>query len=618
MFFLWLLMVFLSMYLSDALFFQHSTIIDHKVSVIIKDQPMKFSVVTQAFEAIEKVSSRLEITRLLADLFTHASPHEAGIICNLSLGQLHPPYIGTQFNIAEKSMIKLLAQLLDESEDEFKKDAKKIGDLGAVVAQYDWPRDTHLTLLQVYNALCQIEQMSGTGSQEERMQYLIALLKQLDPISAKYVVRIMLGKLRLGFSDMTIVDALSWMEVGDKSLRDTIEHAYNIRVDIADIAQTLKEEGIEGLKKMTIRVGTPIRPSAAERLPTARAIMEKLGDCVAQPKLDGFRLQIHVDNTKKTPEVFFYSRNLQDMSHMFPDIVPSLYHLPVKTIICEGEAIVYDPNSGSFLPFQETVKRKRKHGIEEAIEELPLKVFIFDLLYLDGESYLNKEHKTRRDKLLEIFAHYKDDNVQVIEEKKMTTAAQLEDYFNENIASGLEGLVVKREDARYIPGKRNFNWIKLKRQEEGHLEDTLDCIILGYYAGKGKRAGFGIGAFLVGVYNKKHDSFETVAKIGTGMTDDEWRDLKKRCDKIAVTQQPKQVQCVKQLVPDVWVTPEIVCSIRADEITLSPLHTAGKTNERPGFALRFPRFMGYRPDKGPEEATEVHEIVRLHEDQFKK
>lgn len=418
MFFILIFVVVFGIYLSDVLFFHHSKLIDHKSSVIIKDQSMKFSVVTQTFEEIEKVSARLEITRLLADLFEKASPDEAGIICNLSLGQLHPPYIGTQFNIAEKSMIKVLAQLLDEPEEAFKKHVKKIGDLGAVVAQGEWTRHAELTLLQVYDELCHIEQMGGAGSQEERIQYLIALLKKLDPISAKYIVRIMLGKLRLGFSDMTIVDALSWMEAGDKSLRDTIEHAYNIRVDIADIAKTLKKEGIEGLKKMSIRIGTPIRPAAAERLPTAAAIMEKLGDCVAQPKLDGFRLQIHIDNTKKKPEVFFYSRNLQDMSSMFPDIVPSLYHLPVKTIICEGEAIVYDPNTGVFLPFQETVKRKRKHGIEQAAEEFPLKVFIFDLLYLDGESYLNKEHKTRRAKLLEIFAHYKDDNVQVIEEKR--------------------------------------------------------------------------------------------------------------------------------------------------------------------------------------------------------
>jgi DNA ligase-1 len=618
MFFLWIVALIITTYLSDALFFYHSRLIDHQSPVITKDNLMQFSVVTQAFEAIEHISSRLEITRILAELFSKASPHEAGIICNLSLGQLYPPYVGTQFNIAEKSMLKVLAQLAHVPEEAFKKEVKKVGDLGAVIAQEKWKHHAELTLLQVYEELCHIEQIGGVGSQEERMQYLLALLKQLDPLSAKYVVGIVLGKLRLGFSDMTIVDALSWMEAGDKSLRDTIEHAYNIRVDIADIAQTLKKEGIEGLKKMTIRIGTPIRPAAAERLPTARAIVEKLGDCVAQPKLDGFRLQIHVDKTKKEPEVFFYSRNLQDMSAMFPDIVPALYALPIKTIICEGEAIVYDPNTGSFLPFQETIKRKRKHGIEQVAEELPLKVFIFDLLYLDGESYLNKEHKTRRAELLEIFTHYTGDTVQVIDEKKITTAKELEDYFNENIASGLEGLVVKREDARYIPGKRNFNWIKLKRQEEGHLEDTIDCVILGYYAGKGKRAEFGIGAFLIGVYNKKKDSFETVAKIGTGLSDDGWRELKKICDKLAILKQPSHVECAKELLPDVWVSPKVVCSIRADEITLSPLHTAGKAKDHPGFALRFPRFMGYRPDKGPQEVTEVHEIERLYEDQFKK
>src|SRR5690606_31045853 len=183
-------------------------------------------------------------------------------------------------------------------------------------------------------------------------------------------------------------------------------------------------------------------------------------------------------------------------------------------------------------------------------------------------------------------------------------------------AIGLEGLVVKRPNARYEPGKRNFNWIKLKRQEEGHLEDTLDCVILGYYPGSGKRAEFGIGAFLVGVYNKSHDSFQTVAKIGTGLKDDEWKDLKKRCDAIVVDHKPVNVECSKELAPDVWVFPEIICMIRADEITKSPLHTAGKSKKTLGYALRFPRFMGYRPDKEVYDATTAHEIERLYEDQF--
>src|SRR5204862_1368175 len=161
-----------------------------------------------------------------------------------------------------------------------------------------------------------------------------------------------------------------------------------------------------------------------------------------------------------------------------------------------------------------------------------------------------ERHKT----LLKMLADMHTDTIFVNEYKKIIDAKMLEDYFLATIATGLEGLVVKRPDALYQPGKRNFNWIKLKRQEEGHLEDTLDCVVLGYYAGEGKRAQFGIGAFLVGVFNKKRDMFQTVAKIGTGMTDAEWQELKQKCDTLAVDAQPKNIECAKELVPDVWVT----------------------------------------------------------------
>ncbi|PKN03430.1 DNA ligase, partial [Candidatus Dependentiae bacterium HGW-Dependentiae-1] len=545
-----------------------------------------------------------------------ATPTEASIICTLSVGQLNPPYIGTQFAIAEKNMLKIVAELLGESEKAVQHEVKKLGDVGLVVQTGSWHPKDELTVHAVYKSLHEIERVSGTGSQEERAKLLGDLLKNLDPISAKFVVRIVLGKLRLGFSDMTIIDALSWMEVGDKSLRPIIEDAYNMCADIGLIARTLKQEGIDALKNMKIHVGVPILPAAAERMPTARAIIEKIGHCVAQPKLDGFRLQIHIDKTGAKPKIHFFSRNLQDMSFMFPDVTQAVAKLDVELFIGEGEAIVYDVHAGNFLPFQETVKRKRKHGIEEAMAELPLRVFMFDLLYLNGHSLLEKTHAERRKKLLAIFKGSHDDRVQVIDEKEIRTAKELEDYFNQNIASGLEGLVVKKEDSIYQPGKRNFNWIKLKRQEEGHLEDTIDCVILGYYAGEGKRAGFGIGAFLVGVYNKKEDRFETVAKIGTGLTDIEWVALKHRCDMFSVKEKPKNVVCVKDLIPDVWVSPEIVCLVRADEITLSPVHAAGKTGDHLGYALRFPRCMGYRDDKAPTEATTVTEIERLYKDQF--
>ena len=344
---------------------------------------MKFKEVAEVFSSIEQTSSRNEITEILAKLLKRASPKEADIICNITLGELYPPYHESMFNIAQKNMVLIIAQLLEQPANQIKNEFKKIGDLGIIVAHGNWKQQKEeLTVLDVYNQLIALEKISGSGSQEKKVQALHGLLQSVDPESAKYIVRIVLGKLRLGFSDMTVIDALSWMEIGDKSLKPIFEKAYNVSVDLGLIAQTLKKDGLEAVKKMTISVGIPIRPAAAERLPTAQAIFDKIGSCIAQPKLDGFRLQIHLDKQAKKPKIYFFSRNLKDMSAMFPDLVTALEKLDVDTLICEGEAIGYDVNTDAFLPFQETVKRKRKHGVDAAASEFPLKLFLFDLLFL--------------------------------------------------------------------------------------------------------------------------------------------------------------------------------------------------------------------------------------------
>ncbi len=578
---------------------------------------MLFKEVCEVFEKIGAVSGRLEITRLLADLFKHAKPQEAEIIANLSLGMLRPPYKGsTQFNLAEKNLIKVAAQLLDESESKIEAEMKKAGDLGLVVEQGRWHVKHHPTLTEVYKSLVDIEKLGGTGSAQEKINATQELLKQVEPFSAKYIVRIILGTLRLGFSDMTIVDALSWMEKGDKSARPALESAYNICADIGLVARELKAEGLSAIEHMKVHIGVPIRPALAERLPSAKDIFEKLGRCVAQPKYDGFRVQIHSKKVHGKHEVHFFSRNLIDMSHMFPDLVKEMERLNVDSIICEGEAIVFDEETGKFLPFQETVKRKRKHGIEEAVSDYPLQVHVFDLMYLNGENYLDKTSEERRNTLVKLLSKFKSDVFKVVDEQWIDSAKELEEYFLKMVDAGLEGIIVKKPDSHYQPGKRNFNWIKLKRHQAGHLEDTIDCVILGYYAGSGKRASFGIGAFLVGVFNEQKDMFQTVAKIGTGLSDEEWKDLKKACDKLKVPHKPTNVECAKELFPDVWVSPEIVCEAQADEITMSPLHAAGKTPEHLGMALRFPRFVKLRTDKSARQATSVKELKSLFKDQF--
>lgn len=581
---------------------------------------MYFYQVANVFDQVESISSRLEITQRLAEIFAHASPQEAEIVANISLGLLHAPYRGTQFNLSTTSVIPIVADMLGLSVQQVKTYAQSTGDIGSVLAAHAaWQTTMALSVQDVYAQLQQIEQESGTGSQERKAALLKRLLLNLDHVSAKFIVRIIIGKLRLGFSDMTLIDAFSWMAVGDKSLRETIEDAYNMCADIGLIIKLLKSEGIEAIRAMQVHVGIPIRPAGAERLPSAEAIIKKLGHCVAQPKLDGFRLQIHIDKRDADSDgiIHFFSRNLQDMSRMFPDLVTIIKKLPVTSMVAEGEAIAYDANTGTFLPFQETVKRKRKHDIAQVALDFPLKLFFFDLLYVDGVSWLNKSHDERRKKLADIVSNTSTtDLIQLIEQKEITNVASLKHYFMQSVQEGLEGLVVKRSDAIYQPGKRNFNWIKLKRLEEGMLEDTIDCVILGYYYGQGKRSVFGIGAFLVGVYNPTQDLFQTIAKVGTGLSDTEWQSLRAQCDEYRIAHQPVHVICAKELVPDVWVAPEIIVTVQADEITQSPMHTAGQTDVTLGYALRFPRFVGYRPDKSAYDSTTSQEIQRLYQDQI--
>ena len=576
---------------------------------------MKFEQFAQSLQKLEKEPSRTLMTKLLAQLFTDATALEAEIISYFSLGSLFAPYQDEQFNIASKGMIAIIASLTQKSESIVQKHFKEVGDLGLVVQDLWHEKDQGLSVLQVYAALLEIAKISGTGSTEKKLEHVQKLLQKVDGLGAKFIVRMITKTLRLGFSDMTILDALSWMESGDKSQSKDLEAAYNVCADLGLVAKTFKEKGIQGIQSMQIHVGIPIRPAAAERLSSPKAIVEKLGHCVAQPKLDGFRVQLHLKKSESKTQVHFFSRNMLDMSDMFPELKKAVADLKVSSLICDGEAIVYDEQTQTFLPFQQTVKRKRKHDIEQVSQDFPLRLYLFDILYLDGESLLHQTHAHRRKILQKLVKNSNDEALQIVDEVKITTAKELEDYFLQNIQSGLEGLVVKREDAIYQPGKRNFNWIKLKREAHGSLLDTIDVVILGYYVGRGKRAKFGIGAFLVGVYHAKKDQFETVAKVGTGMTDLEWKDLKTRCDKIKVHDQPKNVVCAKELYPDVWIQPELVCTVQSDEITWSPLHSAGKTEKKLGMALRFPRFVTYRADKSAEDATTVVELQHLYEQQ---
>ncbi len=550
------------------------------------------------------------MTEILADLLKKAQPQEVDKACYLSLGRLAPLYKGIEFNLAEKMLIRVLAQAYQKEEEEVRKKYKELGDLGDVAAFFDKrAKAKPLSVSQAYERLLAIATESGEGSVERKIRKMTQLLDDLDAQSAKYVARIPLGRLRLGFSDLTILDALSWMIAGDKSKRVEIEEAYNVQADVGQIAQLVKKKGLSGLKKVKVQLGVPVVPALTQRLPNPEEMIKKMTSeeenlVASEPKYDGTRLQIHFNKKKKFIRTF--TRNLENTTHMFPDLVRAVFReVKAQEAILDGEAIGYDPKTGKFLPFQETIKRKRKYGIGAKIKEIPLKFFCFDLLYKDGRELLKESFKKRR-QLLEKMVSAKNKAIVLSPQMVSSDPQKLREYHDQRIKEGLEGSVVKKWEAPYDPGRRGYTWVKFKQEKGkkgGGLADTLDCVVMGYYRGRGKRAEFGLGAFLVGI--RKAGKFLTISKIGTGLSDEQWRELKVRSEKWEVESQPKEYSVDKNLYPDVWLSPGIVVEIEADNITKSPIHTAK-------YALRFPRLVRFRDDKSPHQATTLKEAEKLY------
>lgn len=585
---------------------------------------MTFKKLVNYFSQLEKTTSRNRITEILAELLEQADQNEIDKICYLSLGRLGPLYAGVEFNLAEKMMLRVISQAYGIAEEKVKQEYKQIGDLGEVAEKFDKrEKSKPLTVNQVYQRLEEIAQDSGEGSVERKISNLAKLLDDLYRESAKFIVRIPLGKLRLGFSDLTLLDALSWMVTGDKSKRQEIEEAYNNRADVGQIAQIIKGRGLKGLRGIKVSLGVPIMPALCQRLPTVEEMVEKLGKMAVEPKYDGTRLQIHFSKKKKweqredqlafafQPKGFVrtFTRNLENTTNMFPDLVKAVFkEVKAQEAILDCEAIGFNPKTGKFLPFQETMKRKRKYGIGKKAKEIPLKFFCFDILYKDGRDLLRMPFSQRRE-ILEKTVSPKNKTLVLSPQILTDSPQELRRYHDEQVKKGLEGVVVKKWKAAYDPGRRGYTWVKFKQEKGkkgGGLADTLDCVVMGYYKGRGRRASFGIGAFLVGVRkSEEEDQFLTISKIGTGLSDEQWQEMKKRSRKWEAKNQPKQYLVDKNLMPDIWLSVGIVVEIEADNITKSPTHSAK-------YALRFPRLVQFRDDKSPQEATSLKEAEKLY------
>lgn len=602
---------------------------------------MLFNELAISLQALEQTESRNSMVEQLAELFKKLSPQQAQRVVYLLSGQLYPIYKNLNFGLADKQLSNILLNFWHKIAVKYNLgyECNKLwlqtfdlcGDLGTAFVRVAETIQLPLgndpwNIDQVYEHLEQLAVIQGNGSVESKAEWITQLLEHQSALANKFILRIIVGKLRLGCSEMTMLEAFSWMHGGKKNLKKVLEHAFNVCVDLGWILRSLKVDGLESIAHMQPTLGIPLRPAAAERLASAKEIIEKLGPCVAQPKIDGLRLQVHCYQHEGKRIVQFFSRNMLDVTNMFPDLAGIFEQWQGPDFIAEGEAIAQ--NAGGFLAFQQTSTRRRKHNAHAAAEATPLTLYLFDLLFLAGASLLNVIHSERNQKLQALVQAQPDlhDQVVVIAEQVFdfdpnqpqqvdNAVLELEEYFQEMINHGYEGLMVKKPDAVYQAGKRNFSWIKLKRQHvDGFLMDSIDCVIMGGYRGKGKRAGFAFGVLLVGVYDSASDSFVTIAKVGTGLSDQQWAQLGEELTVLKADCQPANYRVADILTPDVWFTPKLVIAIEGEELSLSPNHTAAKDALLPnrGLGIRFPRVLNYRFDKGPAQATEVKEVISIY------
>jgi DNA ligase 1 len=575
---------------------------------------MKYEVVAEAYRDLEQATGRRALIDRLAALIARTPTDVLPAVCYLCQGMIAPEFAGIDLGLAEKLAVRAVATATGESPEQVAARVRETGDLGEaaerLLSETASDRQSSLSVVGVVDALHQIARAAGPGSQGRKLDLLAGLLDQATPLEARYLLRLVTGGLRLGIGTPTVLDALAQVYADGRRARPVLERAYNICCDLGLVASTLTSGGVAAVEQLRVRPGNPVRVMLAQRLSDADEILAKLGgECAAEYKYDGVRVQAH---RTADGRLELFTRRLERISTQFPDVVDVLQEgLGPREAILEGEVVAFDPAAGELRPFQEVMFRRRKHGIAEAVRDVPVALFCFDLLYADAEDLTRLPYPQRRAKLAEAITLSA--QLRLTTATPVSTAAALDAAFEQAVAEGCEGLLCKSvgESASYQAGARGWQWIKLKRDYRTELSDTIDLVVIGAFSGRGRRRGV-YGAVLLAAYDPAADMFRTVGKCGTGFSDAELAALPERLAPLTRSERPARVDARQPA--DVWFEPALVMEVLSAELTLSPNHTAGwgQIKENTGLAMRFPRFTGrWRDDKAAEDATTTEELVDM-------
>lgn len=606
---------------------------------------LSFKEVCEIFQQIEVTDSRNGMTEILAEFFKKLNSKDAEMVTYLIQGRVAPFFVVSEFNFSEKSLLSLLTSLskLKGRKFDVGKKRTELGDIGDttefLVNELNI-QSHNLSLEEVYSQLWEIINTNGTGSVDKKKSMVLNLLQQMNPLESKYLSRIICGELRLGLNSKTVLDVYSFVLNGDKSLREKLDQAYGVSADlgyICSLVMKVRDGGNVKLLDLNITPGIPVLSRLVERVGSFDEVIERFGkEFLVQPKFDGLRCQIHKfprndsairekmvwENfvskpvqeglfslgTDKKYEVKLFTRNLEDVTSMFPEIVDTAMNIEYDSFVLDSEVLGWNYKDDTFLSYQETMQRRRKYGIMGKQENIPVKAQTFDLLYLNGADMSEMDTSERISRLNEKFSNTHG-GIEVCSTDLINNIEDLKKIFDYNVAHGLEGIIVKQLNGKYLPGVRNYEWIKLKKSMQKELVDTVDLVAVGYYYGSGRRSKLGVGAVLGALYNPDNDMYEAICKVGTGFSDSLLKQIGKDLQVDILNRRPKNVFVNDMLVPDVWIDPKVVFSVEADEITKN---IRGNNDIGGGLSLRFPRLVEWNRDKTSEEATTIKEMEELY------
>ena len=562
---------------------------------------MDYSVLADTYEKLESVSSKLTKTSILAKLLKKTPTEELPKVVLLVQGVVFPKFTQLELGIATQMMMRAINKATGVRLDEVEQIFKQTGDLG-LTAEECLKKRKQLTLLKkkltvdfVFKNLQKLATVTGAGSQDRKLNLIAELLVSAKPKEARYIVRTILGELRVGTAEGIIRDAIveAFLKKGSKKEKQeataAVEYAWNIISDYGEVAKIAKEKGLKGLKKVKVQIGKPIHVMLGLAAKSIDEILKQFGKIAAEWKYDGMRTLIE----KKGERIWVFTRRLEDVTKQFPDVVRlAKKGLKAKECIVEGETIGIDPKTKTPLPFQQLSQRiHRKYDIAKMEKEIPIQVNLFDVIYLEGKMMVDLPYTKRRETLKKI--------VKVIPGKFQLTKQivsddlkKLEKFYHEALNAKQEGLMLKVLDSPYVFGRHVGGWYKIKP-----IMETLDLVIVAANWGEGARARW-LTSYYLACRDPDTGNFLKCGKMSTGLTEEEFKKMTKMLKSLIIEEKGRTV----------IVKPKIVVEVGYQEIQKSP-------NYESGFALRFPRLQRFRPEKGPEEVDTIHRLKELYKSQ---